>query len=176
MTTTVLTRPATDAKWINASIVIGSTIFIFALAVSAFFAPQWRVLHCLQALIYVVVIVLTRRKSAWGYGAGVLIAVFWNVLVLFRSPVGAEGVRVIEALMRGGQVSQPDIFVQLFAAFGHCLIIVACLVGFLRTRPAGRQWGQFFGGGALAIGYLLTMAFTLGPPEAAENIRRSFGW
>ena len=175
MTTTVLTRPATDAKWINASIVTGSAIFIFALAVSAFFAPQWRVLHVLQALIYVAVIVLTRRKSSWGYGAGVLIAVFWNVLVLFRSPVGADGVRVIETLIRTGATTQPDILVQLFAAFGHCLIIVACLVGFLRTRPAARQWRQFFGGGALAIGYLLTMAFTLGPPEAAENIKRSLG-
>ncbi len=175
MATTVLTRPATDTKWINASIVIGSTIFIFALAVSAFFAPQWRVLHFLQALIYVAVIVLTRRKSAWGYGAGVLMAVFWNVLVLFRSPVGPEGVRAIETLIRTGQTTQPDILVQLFAAFGHCLIIAACLVGFLRTRPATRQWGQFFGGGALAVGYLLTMAFTLGPPEAAENIKRSLG-
>jgi hypothetical protein len=175
MTTTALARPAAGAKWINATIFVGSAIFIFALAVSAFFAPEWRVLHVLQALIYVAVIVLTRRTSAWGFGAGVLIAVFWNVLLLFRSPVGPEGVQVMETLIRTGHATQPDILIQLFAAFGHVLIIVACLVGFLRTRPTARQWNQFFAGGALAIGYLLVMAFTLGPPEAAQHIKQAFG-
>ena len=167
MTTSVLSRPATDARWINASIAIGSVIFIFALAVSAFFEPQWRVLHFFQALIYVAVIVLTRRKSAWGFGAGVFIAVFWNFLVLFRTPVGSEALN--------GHLFEPGILIQLLAACGHFLIIVACLVGFFRLRPGGRQWSAFAGGGIIAIGYLLTMAFTIGPPEAAQHIRQALG-
>ena len=153
---------------------VGSAIFIFALAVSAFFAPQWRVLHVAQALIYIAVIVLTRRKSAWGFGAGVFIAVFWNTLVLFRSPVGVQALPAIETLFRGGQPQQPDVLLQLFAACGHFLIIFACLVGFLRTRPTPRLWRQFAAGGALAIGYLLAVAFAIGPPEAAQNIKRAF--
>jgi len=175
MTTSVLARPATGAKWINASIAVGSAIFILALAMSAFFEPQWRVLHVFQALIYVAVIVLTRRGSAWGFGAGVFIAVFWNVLLLFRSPFGPEAVRVIETLLRTGQPPDPGILIQLFAVFGHCLIIVGCLAGFLRTRPGARQWNQFVVGGVLTIGYLLVMAFTVGPPEAAQHIRQAFG-
>jgi hypothetical protein len=167
MTTATLATPATDPKWINPSIVVGSLIFIFALAVSAYFEPQWRVLHVLQALIYVAVIVLTRRKSAWGFGAGVMIAVFWNFLVLFRSPVGSEALN--------GHF-RPDILLQLFAACGHFLIIAACLVGFLRARPAARQWGQFATGGVLAIAYLITMAFTVGPPEAAQHIKQALGF
>ena len=167
MTTATLAKPATDPKWINPSIAVGSLIFIFALAVSAYFEPQWRVLHVLQALIYVAVIVLTRRKSAWGFGAGVIIAVFWNFLVLFRSPVGSEALK--------GHLA-PDILLQLFAAGGHFLIIAACLVGFLRTRPAARQWVQFAAAGALAIAYLITMAFTVGPPEAAQHIKQALGF
>jgi hypothetical protein len=175
MTTSELTDRANDATWINASVLIGSMMFVFALAVSAFFEPQWRVLHFLQALPYVAIIVLTRRRSAWGFGAGTFTALFWNALVLFRSPVGSEGIHVIGNLVRTGQVQRPDVLVQLIAACGHFLIIVACLVGFLRIRPAARQWGQFAAGGALAIGYLLAMAFTVGPPEAAQHIRQALG-
>ena len=156
-----------NATWIKASIIAGSAMFIFALAVSAFFAPQWRALHVMQALPYVAVIILTGRRSAWGYGAGVFMACFWNFLVLFRSPVGV-------ALIHGA-VQQPDIALQLFAALGHFLIIVACLVGFLRTRPAAHQWREFVAGGAIAIGYLLAMVWTVGPPEGVEHIKQAFG-
>jgi hypothetical protein len=63
----------------------------------------------------------------------------------------------------------------LFAALGHVLIIIACLVGFLRTRPAGRQWREFVAGDASAIGYLLAMVWTVGPPEGVEHIKQALG-
>lgn len=49
---------------------MGAGLFLLALVVSAILVPDLRVLHSLQALIYVAVIVLARRNSAWGYGAG----------------------------------------------------------------------------------------------------------
>jgi len=156
-----------NARWIDTSIIVGSVMFMFALAVSAFFAPQWRAMHVMQALPYIVIIILTRRMSPWGFGAGVITACFWNWLLLFRSPVGVALVH--------GQVAQPDIAIQLLAALGHFLIIVACLAGFWRTRPAGRQWAQFVGGGAIAVGYLLAMVWTVGPPEAAEHVKQALG-
>jgi hypothetical protein len=58
---------------------------------------------------------------------------------------------------------------------GHFLIIVACLAGFWRTRPARRQWTQFVGGGAIAVGYLLAMVWTVGPPEAADHVKQALG-
>jgi hypothetical protein len=175
MTTPALATPAADAKWINTSIVVGSAIFVFALAVAAIFAPQWRVLHVLQALTYVAVVVLARRNSAWGFGAGVFTGAFWNVLVLFRSPIGVQAVEGIAALMHGGPSPRPDVLLQAFAACGNFLIIAACLVGFLRARPGARQWGQFATGGVVAIGYLLAMVFTVGPPEGAQHIRQALG-
>lgn len=66
--------------------------------------------------------------------------------------------------------------IQLLAACGHFLIIAGCLVGFLRLRPTGRQWAEFVGGGVLAIGFLVVMAFTVGPPEAAVHIRQALGF
>lgn len=157
----------TNARWINTSIIVGSLMFMFALAVSAIFAPQWRALHVMQALPYVAIIVLTRRMSPWGFGAGVITACFWNALTLFRSPLGVALVH--------GDVSRPDVAVQLFAALGHFVLIVACLIGFWRTRPAGREWASFFGGGAIAVGYLLVMVWTIGPPEGVEHMKRALG-
>ena len=150
MTTAALSKPVAAPTWINASILVGSLIFMFALAISAYFESQWRVLHLLQGSIYVAVIIVTRRQSVWGYGAGALLATFWNWMALFRSPVGSEGVKAVVTALRGGP---PDAgaLIQLFAACGHLLIIVACLAGFLRLRPAGRQWTAFVGGGVVAI-------------------------
>jgi len=172
MTTTALSRPSADAIWINAFIAVGSLIFVCALATSAYFEPQWRTLHFFQALIYVAIVVLARRHSAWGYGAGFVVPAFWNALLLFRSPVGAMGMQAVVH----GQMPDPGVVMQLFAAAGHFLIIIACLVGFARTRPAGRQWGAFAGGGILALAYLLVMAFTIGPPEAAQHIKQALGF
>jgi len=167
MTTAAPAKTATSASWINVCIIAGSVMFVFALTVAAIFAPQWRVLHVAQALIYVAVIVLARKQSAWGLGAGVVVPAFWTALLLFRSPVGTALVH--------GQVSQPDVFLQLFGAVGNCLIIVACLAAFLGVRPAGRKWAQFAAGGALSLGYLLTAVFTIGPPEGAQHIKQALG-
>ena len=35
----------------------------------------------------------------------------------------------------------------------HFLLIVACVAGFLQLGPRGKQWGQFFAGGILALAY-----------------------
>jgi hypothetical protein len=51
------------AQW---TIEIGAWFFILCLFISAIFDPTIRVLHTLQALIYLAVILLTRRRSAWG--------------------------------------------------------------------------------------------------------------
>jgi hypothetical protein len=86
------------------------------------------------------------------------------------------GVQAAVALFRGGPAPDPGVVIQLFAALGHCLIIVACVVAFLRTHPGSRQWGQFFAGGFLSLGYLLAASFTIGPPEAAEHIKQALGF
>jgi hypothetical protein len=157
----------TSATMTRALIVVGSAMFVLALAVSAIFAPQWRALHVMQALPYFVVIILAWRQSPWGFGAGVITACFWNALILFRSPVGTALVH--------GDVTRPDIVLQLFATLGHFLLIVGCLVGFARTHPGGRQWARFFGGGVIAVAYLLVMIWTVGPPEGVEHIKQALG-
>jgi hypothetical protein len=146
-------NPVGGSSWIRVSISIGVGLFIFALAVSAFFVPQLRLLHVFQALIYVAVIVLTRRNSPWGFGIGVIIPAAWNCLNLFVTHLFQKGAVQFWSLLRTGHVSRPETMMVTVGGVAHFLLIVACVAGFLQLRPRGKQWGQFFGGGVLAAAY-----------------------
>jgi hypothetical protein len=150
-------------RWIDLSILIGAGFFIFALILSAVFDPKIRVLHTFQTLIYIAVIVLTRRRSAWGFGAGFIIAALWNYINLFVTTFIRNGFEQLSLSIQTGQLHRPDLILALAAAGGHFLMIVACLAGFLRTRPGGRQWGQFLAGGVLAVAYFVVIIVTTGP-------------
>ena len=58
-------------------------LFLVALAVSAVAVPQLRLLHLLQAFIYVAIVILARRNNVFALGAGFTIAVAWNCLEFF---------------------------------------------------------------------------------------------
>src|ERR1039457_5406828 len=49
--------------WTRVSILIGVGLFILGLTGSAILIPQLRLLHLLQALIYVAILVLTRSEE-----------------------------------------------------------------------------------------------------------------
>jgi hypothetical protein len=156
-------RSAAGGAWINASILVGAGLFIFALILSAVFDPRIRVLHALQALIYIAVIALTRNNNAWGFGAGCIISAFWNYINLFVTTFIKAGLQQLSTLLQTGQLHRPDLLIAVVAAAGHFLLIAACLAGFLRTRPDSRRWGQFIGGGVLAVSYFVAIIITTGP-------------
>lgn len=146
-------NPAGDSRWTRVAIPVGVGLFLFALALSAVVVPQLRLLHLLQALIYVAVLVLTRRDSPWGFGAGVIVATAWNCLNLFVTHLFQAGAVQFCSLVRTGHVSRPDTLMVMVGGVAHFLLIVACLVGFIRLRPGRKQWCQFFAGGFLALAY-----------------------
>jgi hypothetical protein len=144
------------------SISIGVALFLLALGLSVVIVPQLLYLHLLQALIYVAVLVLTRRNSPWGYGIGVIVPTAWNSLNLFVTHLIQEGAVQFWSLvgtgqfwflLRTGHVNRPETMTVMVGGLAHFLIIVACMAGFLHLRPHGKQWGQFFGGGILALAY-----------------------
>jgi hypothetical protein len=161
MSQSARTRARTPA-WIRVSIFLGAGVFIFALILSAVFDPKIRVLHTLQALIYVAVIVLTRKNNAWAFGAGFFIAVLWNYTNLFVTTFIRAGMQQLSILLRTGQLHKPDSLVAVVAAAGHFLLMAACLAGFLRMRPGLRRTGEFIAGGILAVGYFAVIIMTTG--------------
>ena len=73
-----MTRPSATLLWIDA----GATIFLVALLVSRLLVPHLRPRHFFQAAIYIAVVLLAHRGSAWGFGAGFAIGMVWNAFSL----------------------------------------------------------------------------------------------
>jgi hypothetical protein len=147
-----LNRPS--KTWIRLSILVGVVLFILALAASAIVVPQLRLLHLLQALIYVAIIILTRRNSAWGFGIAVFISAAWNCLNLFVTHLFQAGAQQVWSFVLTGYTSRPDTAMVFIASLAHFLLIIACMAGFLLLRPEKRQWIQFFAGGLLVLAYM----------------------
>jgi len=154
--------PEDQSRWTRVAIAIGVGLFLLALGLSVVFVPQLLYLHLLQALIYLAVLVLTRQNSPWGYGIGVVVPTAWNCLNLFVTHLFQKGALQFWSLVRTGQfwfllrtghVYRPETMTVMVGGVAHFLIIVACVAGFLHLRPRGKQWGEFFGGGILALAY-----------------------
>jgi hypothetical protein len=155
--------PVVASRWVRMSILVGVGLFILALTLSAVFVPQLRLLHLFQALIYVAVIILTRQNSAWGFGVGTIIAIAWNSLNLFVTHLFQAGAGQFWSLLQTGHVSRPDTLMVMVGGIGHFVLIIGCMVGFLQQRPSVKHWGQFFGGGLLALGYFGLIVATTAP-------------
>lgn len=111
-------------------------------------------MHVLQALIYVAVVILARRQSAWGFGSGVTIAVAWNSLNLFVTHLVQAGWTAFWSFVRTGQLRRPDTMMVTLGAVGHFILIFACAAGFLDRGKDERKWGRFAAGGMAALAYL----------------------
>jgi hypothetical protein len=149
---------STALGWIS----IGSALFLIALTVSALVVPQLRLLHFLQAFIYVAVVVLAGRNSVWGYGVGVTIAVAWNSLNLFVTHLMQAGAIAFWSLLRTGQVRRLDTMMVTLGGIGHFILIAACLTAFIH-QTGNRRWWAFAGGGALALAYFALIIIVVRP-------------
>jgi hypothetical protein len=154
---------ANGSTWVRVSIAIGVGLFLLALAVSAAIIPQLRLLHLLQSFPYLAVLVLTGRSSPWGYGAGTIIAIAWNSLSLFITHLFQVGAGQLWTVLHGGHVTRPDTLMVFIGGIGHFILIVACLVGFFRAKPSGKNWLQFFAGGFLTLLYMALIIATTAP-------------
>jgi hypothetical protein len=150
-------------RWIGVSISIGVGLFILALIVSAIVVPQLRLLHSFQALIYIAVIILTRRNSPWGFGAAVFIATAWNCLNLFITHLFSAGAGQFWSFISTGNLTRPDTMMVFIGVIGHFVIITACLAGFFNLQPGRKQWVQFFAGGLLVLAYFALIVVTTAP-------------
>lgn len=157
-------RPQETRTKLDWAIVASCLLFIFALVVSAYFEPPIRILHTLQAVVYVVVIAGTLRHQKWAYGAGIAIATLWNYVNLFVTTFIRDGVSTLGALMSGGHVIDPGSIIAIPAALGHFGMIAFCIWAYLRLQ--NKRWtdiGVLLAGGVLAIGYFVTIIAIFGP-------------
>jgi hypothetical protein len=132
---------------------IGAGLFVVALAVSALVVPELRLLHLLQALIYVAVLILARRNSAWGFGAGFTIGVVWNGFSLFVTHLMQAGALAFWSFVHTGQVQRLETMMVTLGGIGHFILIIACVAALLNQRTDIKKWWKFVGGGFLTLAY-----------------------
>jgi hypothetical protein len=131
-----------------------------ALLLSAVLVPDLRILHTLQALIYVAVIVLARRNSAWGYGAGFSVAILWNAMGLFITHLIQIGAIAFWSLLRTGRAGQLVPITVTLGGIGHFILIFTTILAMSRFNAESRKWWKFAGGNVLSVAYFaLLVAF-----------------
>lgn len=162
-------------SWLEGLIYVACSIFILVLGISAIYDPSIRALHGFQALIYVAVIILARSRSAYGYGAGCITAAFWNWINLVHTTFIRAGLDQLSNLLKTGHIARPDLFIAVVAATAHFVLIVACLVGFVRVWSRGPlQIVRFFAGGLAALAYFVVIVVAFGP-QYVPLLKKVFG-
>lgn len=142
-------RSSSTDIWIT----IGAGLFLVALAVSALAVPQLRLLHLLQAFIYVAVVILARRNNVFALGAGFTIAVAWNCLEFFGPHLIQAGAVLFWTFLHTGQVRHVETMMVPLGGIGHLILIFACLTALFNQTTDTKKWWKFLVGGVLVLGY-----------------------
>jgi hypothetical protein len=177
MTTTVgqtatVTKAERAVEWL---VSVSSAAFMVILAIAAVFDPSIRVLHVLEAFIYIAVIMLARKRSAWGYGAGFTFAAFWNWTNLVHTTFIKAGVTELMRWTQTGHLVRPDLFIAVPAAVAHFVLIGACVAGYFWLRPRTlREAAKFWAGGLLSVGYFAAIIVLTGA-QYISLLKRVFG-
>lgn len=116
-------------------ILIGASLFIAVLFVSAWWEADIRWLHFFQAWLYIATILLSLRGNRWGYFIGISTAGFWDYANIFVTNFFAAGLQQLSIWIHTGHLPHPDLFIAVPAWTSNLLIIVGCLGAYAR-RPA----------------------------------------
>lgn len=144
--------PAKRSSSTHVWIPIGAGLFLVALAVSAAAVPQLRLLHLLQAFIYVAIVILARRNNVFALGAGFTIGVAWNCLEFFGPQLMQAGAVLLWTFLHTGQVRHVETMMVPLGGIGHLILIFASLTALFK-QTGTRKWWKFLVGGVLVLGY-----------------------
>jgi len=135
-------------------ILIGGSIFILVLAVSAFWEADIRWLHFFQAWMYIAAMILSFRGNRWGYFIGLSAAGLWDYANLFVTTFFFNGLEQLSAWVRTGHLERPDLLIAVPAWFSNFLVIWGCVWAYSRLRVK-----SLTDAGALLVAFALTTGF-----------------
>ncbi|HEX5412964.1 MAG TPA: hypothetical protein VFZ27_14025 [Terriglobia bacterium] len=129
-------HPIGSPGWL---MLIGGSMFIVVLAVSAYWQSDIRWLHFFQAWMYIATIVLGLRGNRLGYFIGISAAGLWDYVNLFVTTFFANGLEQLYQWAHTGHLARPDVLIAVPAWFSNLLVIVGCLWGYclLPTKRRG---------------------------------------
>jgi hypothetical protein len=135
-------------------ILVGATIFILVLFVSAVFEADIRWLHFFQAWMYVAAIVLSFRGSRWGHFIGISAAGLWDYANLVATNFFRGGLAELSGWIRTGHLARPDQLIAVPAWFSNLLVVIGCVWAYSRrTEKPLSDLARF------VLAFALTTAF-----------------
>ena len=158
-----------SATWISATrvwIPIAAALFTIALIVSAVVIPELRLLHALQAIIYIAIVILARSNSMWAIGAGLAIAVVWNGHSLFVSHSMQSGMTVLWSLLQTGHMRElgpTPIVPMILGGIAHFVLIGACLAVLFDRRIDDKKPWKMVAGGVSVLAYFALIIIVSDP-------------
>ena len=115
-------------------LVIGGSIFIFVLALSAVWETDIRWLHFFQAWMYIAAIVLGLRGSRWGYFIGISAAGLWDYANIFVTTFFFNGLEQLSQWIHSGHLARPDLLIAVPAWFSNLAVVIGCVWAYSRLR------------------------------------------
>jgi len=141
-------------------ILIGSSLFIAVLAISAYFEPDIRWLHFFQAWMYGAAILLGLRGNRWGYFIGFSAALLWDYANLFVTTFFMNGIEELIRCASAGHQVRPDLLLAIPAWLSNLTLIVGCVWAYKRMRTK-----EPFDIVRLLLAFALTTGFFAGAME-----------
>src|SRR5271156_6745132 len=92
-------------------ILAGGCAFIFVLAFSAYWEADIRWLHYFQAWMYVATILLSLRRSRWGYFIGFSAAGLWDYTNIFATTFFFNGFQQLSKWGQTGHLARADLLI-----------------------------------------------------------------
>ncbi len=124
------------------------------LGLSAYWEPDIRWLHFLQAWMYVATIVLGLRRNSWGYFIGFSAAGLWIYANLFATTFFLNGLQQLSQWVHTGHLERADLLIAVPAWFSNLLVVIGCAWGYFRVPTQSlRDAGRFLVTFALTTGF-----------------------
>jgi hypothetical protein len=135
-------------------ILIGASVFILMLGLSAYWEPDIRWLHFFQAWMYVAAMALAFRKSSWGCFIGFSAAGLWIYANLFATTFFFNGLQQLSQWLHTGRLERADLLIAVPAWFANLLVVIGCAWSYFRIPARSLR-----DAGALLLAFALTTGF-----------------
>jgi hypothetical protein len=143
-------RKTGGPEWL---ILIGASIVVAVLAVSAYWEADIRWLHFFQAWMYIATIALSLPRNRWGYFIGISAAGLWDYSNIVATSFFWNGLQQLSQWIHTGSLTRPDLLIAVPAWFSNLLVVIGCIWAYSRLKE--KRWGD-------VIRFLICFALTTG--------------
>ncbi|MGB2795297.1 MAG: hypothetical protein WBC32_17675 [Candidatus Acidiferrales bacterium] len=115
-------------------ILIGASVFILVLAISAWWEADIGWLHFFQAWMYAATMALGLRRNRWGYFIGNIRSRFVGLRKHLRDKLFLEWSAATGSVIHTGNLARPDLLIAVPAWFSNLLVIIGCVWAYSRLE------------------------------------------